>query len=361
MGRPLDYDNARDVLAEEYALAEDAFREEQRIDVPEEIVESTNRIFASRTQAYREALIGCALAKVLDPEIDIRLPYMKQGDDAFNGRTLDQRVVNPFLRDRAIPCSTGPYLSSIRRSVRFVPETLGQRDQHAYDMLLVFLSELETADSDTARQYLRYLLVAFVNLREASNIALANVHRLSLEQYETLMAGLLPVPSGGWLPVLLAVATFQAFNECFGLNWRIEWQGINVADRAHGVGGDITVYRNEQVMFSVEVTEREIGRERVVSTFATKISPGGIDDYIFFFTATEPTGEARQSARQYFAQGHEINFIRIEDWIITVLGTIGPRCRRLFTERFRELLGTRGVPAALKVAWNEQVRALLAG
>jgi len=48
-------------------------------------------------------LIGCALARLHDDEIDITKPYMNQGDDAFNGRTLDERVVNPFLQENEIP------------------------------------------------------------------------------------------------------------------------------------------------------------------------------------------------------------------------------------------------------------------
>lgn len=33
--------------------------------------------------------------------------------------------------------------------------------------------------------------------------------------------------------------------------------------------------------------------------------------------------------------------------------------RRVFTERFIELLGTKGVPSALRVAWNDQLDRLL--
>jgi hypothetical protein len=359
MGRALDRELARQTLEEEYQFAEGAFRDNGKLIVPKKIADATARLFISKTQAYREALIGIALARILDPEIDLRLPYMKQGDNAFHGRDLDEKVVNPFLRDHAIPCSTGPYLSSIRRNVSFVPETLGQKDRQAYLMLLEFISELQKADEKTARQYLRYLLFAFIRLREASDIALADIRKLSLEQYDKLIAGLLTIPSGGWLPMLLAVATFKTISECFGIDWRVDWKGINVADRAKGEGGDINVFRNDALMFSVEVTEREISRARVVATFKTKISPAGIDDYIFFYTATPPTPEARDAARQYFAQGHDVNLIPVKDWIITVLSTIGPRCRRIFTERFMELLATKGVPAALKVAWNDQLDGLL--
>lgn len=109
----------------------------------------------------------------------------------------------------------------------------------------------------------------------------------------------------------------------------------------------------------MEVTERQIDRDRVAYVFDTKIAPNGLDDYLFFYTAREPTPEARETARQYFVQGHDINLIQIRDWIITILTTIAPRCRRIFTERLRELLAGDGVPAALIVAWNEQVRNLV--
>jgi len=357
---PIDYDAARDILTTEFEAAEALFREGREAVVPKTVALATEGVFRTKTQAYREALLGCAIVRIQDPDINIRLPYVNQGEDAFNGRTLDERVINPFLHDHRIPASRGPYLSALRRNVRFVPETLGQRDAKGYASFLEFISELEVADSDTAREYLRHLLWAFVKLRDSADIPLSDVHRLSVEQYGALIDGLLTVRSGGLLPVLLAVATFKMISQCFGLNWRIEWQGINVADRAHGAGGDISVFRNGELVFSVEVTEREIDRARVVATFNGKIAPNGIDDYLFFFTATNPTDEARQAARQYFAQGHEINFVPIRDWIISVMTTSGPRCRRIFTEQLRELLSRPEVPAALKVAWNDHLQAVLA-
>lgn len=132
---PIDYHLAHEILLEEFSNAEDDFRAKIQLSVSQNIQDATERLFASSTQAYREAVIGCALARVVDQNIDIRLPYMKQAESAFNGRTLDERVVNPFLRDRRVPCSKGPYLSALRRNVRFVPETaVGLRDKKAYGL-----------------------------------------------------------------------------------------------------------------------------------------------------------------------------------------------------------------------------------
>jgi hypothetical protein len=126
----IDYEKAASLLMEIFAEAEAAFQRDETTTVGIDIKDAADRLFTSSTQAYREVLLGCGLARLLDRSINIRHPYMSQGADAFNGRTLDERVVNPFLQDRMVPCSKGPYLSSFRRSVNFTPATaVGLRDK----------------------------------------------------------------------------------------------------------------------------------------------------------------------------------------------------------------------------------------
>lgn len=361
MGRVINYADARALLAEIFTQAEAHFRDNIAVEISSGIVEATERLFASSTQAYREALVGCALARILDPAIDIHLPYMNQGENAFNGRTLDEKVVNPFLQEKAVPCSKAPYLSALRRNIRFEVETAkGLRDKEAFYAMLRFIDELMTANQETAKSYLLFLMRAFVRLRDSSNIPLRKIARLSLDQFGALTDGLLSTPSGGLMPVLLAVAMFQTIKDCYGLNWEIQWQGINVADSASGAGGDITVLREGEIVLVVEVTERPIQRERVVSTFNTKISPNGLDDYLFFYSANAPTADARRAAQKYFAQGHDINFVPVRDWIVTTMTTIGPKCRTMFTSNVLSLFAAKGVPAAIKQTWNDQVAAVAA-
>ncbi len=180
-----------------------------------------------------------------------------------------------------------------------------------------------------------------------------------MKQYGALLDALLLTPSGGLVPVLLSVAAFTAIARAYDLPWQIEWQGINVADAAKGAGGDITILRDGKTVISVEVTERPIDKARVISTFATKISRNSIDDYLFFHSAAAPTNEARKAARAYFAQGHEINFVSIKDWISMVLTTLGAKDRTIFTNSVIDLLDKKEVPASLKVAWNDHVRAVV--
>lgn len=353
----LDYTEAAALLDELFTETEAAFQVRPPSQIDQGIEKIADTLFASATQSYREVLLGCALARLLDRAINIRHPYMNQGADAFNGRTLDERVVNPFLHDRLIPSSKGPYLASFRRSVKFTPETAGGlRDKEGYTALLAYLEALENADAATARSLALYLLFRFLKLRDASTIPLSRISRLSLDQFGILLGKLLQVPSGGLLPVLLTVAILRTIKDRFGLAWDVQWQGINVADKASGAGGDVTVIHGGAVILAIEVTERPIEKARVVSTFNTKIVRNAIEDYLFIYANSLPSEEAKAAARTYFSQGHEINFLQVRDWIIHNLGTIGAKGRGIFTHEILALLDTRDVPATVKVAWNDIVR-----
>jgi len=206
---------------------------------------------------------------------------------------------------------------------------------------------------------LHLFLWKFIELREQGTVKLTRIQRLSLEQYENLIAKLLTVPSGGLLAVILSVAMFQTLSECFGLNWEIEWQGVNVADRAAGAGGDITVRSGEKVILADEVTERSIDKNRVVAKFNTKIAVHGLENYLFLFTQSAPAREARDAAQHYFGQGHDISFLPIAPWLVSCLGTIGCKCRKIFHEKILTLMDQRTVPAHIKIAWNEKHADLL--
>ncbi|SEO48541.1 SacI restriction endonuclease [Nitrosospira multiformis] len=356
----IDYSDAAALLDDLFTEAEVAFQTQLPLQIDPSIEKIADTLFASSTQSYREALLGCALARLLDQSINIRYPYVNQGMYAFNGRTLDEKVVNPFLHDRLIPSSKGPYLASFRRSVKFTPETGGGlRDKEGYTAFLAYLEALENADVATARSLAIYLLFRFVKLRDASTIPLSRISRLSLDQFGILLDKLLQVPSGGLLPVLLTVAILRTIKSYFGLTWDVQWQDINVADKASGVGGDVTVMQGDVMILAVEVTERPIEKARVVSTFNTKIVRHAIADYLFIYANSLPTEEAKAAARTYFSQGHEVNFLQVGDWIIHNLGTIGAKGRGIFIQEILALLDTRKVPATVKVAWNDIVRQIV--
>ncbi len=356
----IDYDRAAGLLSEALKDVQDEMLGGTQPEVPSEVREAIDVLFESRTQAFRETALGCVLAVICNPEVDLTLPYVGQGSRAYSGRTLDERVVNPFLHSNQIPASRGPFLAVFRRDVKFVASTgTGIRDKVSYGKFLEVISFAQGASRAVHAELLRYLVYRFLLLREQTNIPLARLQRLSVEQYARVLDILLATPSGGLFPVLLGVAMLKTVNEFYGLGWSVCYQGINEADVASGAGGDITVSAGHDVVFAVEVTERVVDQARVVATFNTKIAPNNIEDYIFFIGNREPSAEARSQARQYFAQGHEVNFVAVRDWILMGLVTLGVRGRHCFNEQLMAQLTETGMPQALRVAWNQCVNEIL--
>jgi len=64
MARPLNYEAATTLLEEVFAEAEADFAAGASPSVPDALATATERLMASRTQAFRETLIGCCLAPV---------------------------------------------------------------------------------------------------------------------------------------------------------------------------------------------------------------------------------------------------------------------------------------------------------
>ena len=113
---PIDYTAAKSLLDNQFRDIENELLAGHAPEAPNAFEESFGDIFASTTQAYREALLGCCIARIQDKTLNIRRPYINLGEHAFNGRTLDEKVVNPFLQENRIPASRGYFGLSVRGS-----------------------------------------------------------------------------------------------------------------------------------------------------------------------------------------------------------------------------------------------------
>jgi len=358
----IDLNTARDILERAFAGSVSDHLEGRTPHSNKVLEQSYDLLFESKTQAYREVLLGCILARLVNRKVDVRLPYVQQGELAYSGRTLDEKVINPFLRKMKIPSSKGPFLSVFRRSVTFTEETRGGlRDQAAFDAMLKVLEYVRRATQKKLHGILHYHLYRFLMLRETSQIETIRPRRLSLPQFEDIISSLIATPSGGRFPVFFVAATFSAIRERFGLDWDVRVQGINVADTAAGAGGDVTIMEDGHTILAVEVTERRVEKSRVVATFDTKIAPSGIEDYLFIVKGNDDNAEAMDQAKRYFSQGYEVNFVEIKSWICAILAVIGVKGRAAFVNELMASLSAENVPVTLKQTWNDVILCVTSG
>jgi hypothetical protein len=356
------HDQARELIARAFALAEDDFREGKLIELPADVKAAIDRMFASKTQAYREALVGCAVTRLVDESIDVRYPATAYGEKSFSGRSISDQVVAPFLQSKRVPVSVSPYLSSLRGGAKLVPggQPRIQRDQPGFDALVSVVEYLTEAKPEETKTLLRRLLREFIQLRESADIGLKRTARPSLAQLDQIASQLLKVKSGGRLPSFLSIAMFQALSDRFDLKWDVEFQGINVADKFTGAVGDVTIKKDGVIVLGIEITERPIGKARVSLVFEDKVSKSGLTDYLFVTTA-KPQDEAFQAARNYTAVGNDMNFVDLTAWLHHLLATIGPSGRLHFQDRLIAQIAETGVPAELKLAWNDALEAAISG
>ena len=350
------------LLEERFTRVENAHLRGEKPRVPEDFAQACTTVFRSTTKAYREVLLGCLLTRITDPDKDIHLPYVSMGPRAFSGRSLDERIVNPFLRSKGIPCTRGPYLSVFRRQVSFDPSTRPKmRDKEGFDALVRLL---DMARSEARREallaLLDYVLYCFVILREEQTVELVRLERVSLRQYRQLIEGLMARQSKGIFPQVIVVSMIEAIVERFRLDWEVRFQEINVSDRAAGVEGDITVLdrTSGETVFVVEVTERDVDAYRVRSTFQEKLSPASVREYIFAVNLGRVQPKAIEQAERYFHFGYDVNFVDIRDWVWNCLATIGAPGRKAFFSRLVGHLSAEWIPATLKHAWNEEIARL---
>jgi hypothetical protein len=215
-------------------------------------------------------------------------------------------------------------------------------------------------DQEKLLGILEYILYRFVLLREQAKINLIKLDRISLSQYRQLISGVLARPSGGLFPVILVLAMIETIIHHFSLPWEVDFQGINVADRASGVGGDITITKQGRTLLTIEVTERPVDASRIRATFTEKIAPGALSDYVFLVHLEQIKDDAKQQVEKYFAQGYDVNFVDLQEWLINTLATVGIKGRKHFQEGIIHHLSEDQVPKTLKVAWNEEIGKLIA-
>jgi hypothetical protein len=356
----IDYALSKDTLLEVFKEAEETANANADLFIQSHKDELT-KVFKSATQSYREVLLGCTLVHLLYPEADLTKPYANHGGNSYNGRTLAESVISPVLDEKYIPCTRNPYLAVFRRSVSFVEDTAaGMRDKEGYHAFTALLDLIQkTNDYSVVKDQLIAILRLFIKIRDDALIPLARLNRVSMGQFKLLLKKLIVCKSGGLLPVLLTVAFFQTLAEYYTVPWEITYQGINVADRATGEGGDITIKASGKTYLAIEVTERIIGEDRVRATFNHKIIHNDIKDYLFVYTKRLPEAKAFEVASSYFPQGYDINLVGLEELIASSFQAMKADARTIFTGKMLQILSASNISSIAKVSWNNSVASLV--
>lgn len=282
-----------------------------------------------KNRACTRLLLAALLAKIHNPNIDIRKPYTEIGDpDAYSGRTYDESFITDFIREHHLPCNpTTAFLTPAlrNRNITLTPDLdLEGRPKELYTKTLQLLTDVhegKVSPEDLLAETIRCLLI-FRNerdqriatmLAELKESVSEDTIPLSVEAIVTLMKQHLACPGSSRLPVLMVAAAYQAAEEY--LKERIlPLHSHTAADKQTGALGDleITLLNDDKVITSYEMKTRRIIRSDI-DLALEKINKSGqrIDNYIFITTdIIDP--EVQEYAKSLYEKTGGIEFVILD-------------------------------------------------
>lgn len=248
-------------------------------------------------RALARLLLSCSLAKIYNPDVDIRKPYTQIGEGSFSGRSYDEGYISTFIIDHGLPCNqTTAFLTPAlrNRNATLTPESnLVGRPPALYQAVLQLLTDVYTAvisAEDLLTETLRWLLIVKAEKQQRMETMLAALRTtegavpLSAEAIVTLVDQHLKVKGASRLPVLVVAAAYASAGDRIGER-ALPLESHNAADKQTGTVGDVevTLIGDDDIVTGYEMKLRRVTREDV-DIALHKIIDKGIQNYIFITT-----------------------------------------------------------------------------
>ncbi|GHT14060.1 DNA methyltransferase [Bacteroidia bacterium] len=274
-------------------------------------------------------LMSCLLAKIHNPQVDIRKPYTEiEGNDNYSGRFYDERFVELLVHKYKLPCNpTTAYLTPAFRNLDRLLTTdlvLVGRPREVYVFVLDILEKVHT-DKKNAKNVLQEIIRFLLIIKKEdeqrmeqliADLKQADILPLSTEAIVTLLTQHLNCKHSSRLPVLIVASAYQTVKEQIGeVNKLLE--AHNAADRQTGSLGDVEIIlaNEDKIVTCYEMKDKRVTKTDI-DVALQKLPANKIDNYIFITTDIIETEVAEYAKSLYEKTGIEfavldcIGFIR---------------------------------------------------
>ncbi|SRR5579883_270928 len=228
------------------------------------ILERVGFVCRNSNRSAVRALLACLLAKIHNPDVDIRKPYTElEGNDTYSGRRYDEKFITAFINTHHLPCNlTTAFLTpAFRDRVVLTPDViLNGRPPQLYKTLLLLFNDVHTGAA-SAEDLLTEIVKCLLVIRDEKLQWMETVKDrikasegaapLSAEAIVTLIDQHLHCPKASRLPVLVVAAAYHAAQTRLGERIK-PLQAHNAADEQTGSLGDleVTLINDEKVITS---------------------------------------------------------------------------------------------------------------
>ena len=259
-----------------------------------------------QNRAGKRLLLACLVAKIHQPEVNIRKPYTEIGDqDTYSGRSYDETYITAFVVEHELPCNhTTAFLTPAlrNRNIALTPDIdLVGRPPRLYQVVVQLLDDVQcerVSAQDLLAEIIRWLLIVRDEGRQRTGTILAALRSsqdevpLSAEAIIRLLEQHLKQPRASRLPVLVVAAAYQAASAYLGERV-LPLQSHTAADQQTKALGDleITLIDDDHVITSYEMKTRRVVRDDIERALQKMDQANTkMDNYIFI--TTEPIDDA---------------------------------------------------------------------
>ena len=303
-----------------------------------------DRLANSKGVAVRYALLTQLLGKIADPARDLCSVQLADGSDgAWDARSFSTSVIVPWVADNqhVLGDSAEPYASKPLRRERLEHDMSNVRYKADWNALVALFDSLEGEGPEAIKDTFRRVLRSLVRRLAEQSFGYAIPQRMSLHRLQVILSELLATSSGGLRPQAVTTALMRTIGEAFALFSKVESQGINEADAAGGVPGDVLCYCRDEptrICLVVEVKDMELTLSHVDATrVKAKRADVGLANVLFTVPGIREADRAEIATRvaNEWAAGMNVYTISIralvdalfiladESWRVRLLREIG--------------------------------------
>lgn len=275
----------------------------------------------STNRAAIRLLMSCLLAKIHQPNVDIRKPYTEiGGDDSFSGRTYDEKYLSDFINKYQLPCNSTtafltPTLRNINKTLTLDTDLIG-RPRDVYKDILFLLDAIQERRIKTEIMFLDCIRILITvkneNTKRLKTLmsglrASRDESHLSVEDIINLLTQHLACKKSSRLSVLIIAAAYKVSEKY--LNQKVlSLKPHNAADKQTKAFGDveITLVNDDNVVTCYEMKTKEVTENDIhIALEKIRIS-SSMDNYIFITTENINESVNEIAKKSYDSTGVEI-------------------------------------------------------
>lgn len=303
----------------------------KRSFVEKRMEQPINSICHNRVKSPIRFLMSGLVAKIENPSINLHKPTVALGGkDSFEGRGIDENVVEPFVLHHQLPCNaTTAFLTPSFRTInRPLSKEMfsNSRPPEPYYQMMDVIEYVELYPEKAINVLLEIIRVLIAiktensrKLQEKIDIIKAgnDVRELSSEEIVGLISQHLACKNSSRLPVLIVASAYKSVEDMIGEKAR-NLLAHQAADSQTGSLGDveITLEAEDATVTCYEMKCRAVLKTDIEKAIG-KISQheGHLDNYIFITTDPIDREVCDYASSLYREMGTEIAILDCLDFL----------------------------------------------